>query len=91
VAETECMLSSCVGSTETICSKLKNRNSFLKPNFESLPRLRQVRQVRRVNRRFLCAHAAVLNLFNLDGHKLGAQHYRDLRISALDEWRRVVA
>jgi hypothetical protein len=30
-------------------SKLKNRNSFLKPNFETLPKIRRDRQVRRVN------------------------------------------
>jgi hypothetical protein len=36
--------------------------------------------------RFLGAHAAVLNIFNLGRHKGGAQHYRDLRISAFEEW-----
>ena len=41
--------------------------------------------------RFLGAHAAVSNLFNLDGHKLGALHYRDLRTSAFAEWSRAVA
>jgi putative transposase len=41
--------------------------------------------------RFLGAHAAVFNLFNLGRHKVGAQHYRDLRISAFAEWSRVVA
>jgi putative transposase len=33
--------------------------------------------------RFLVAHAAASNLFNLGGHKVAARHYRDLRISAL--------
>ena len=41
--------------------------------------------------RFLGAHAAVQNLFNLGRHLVRAQHYRDLRVSALDEWSRVVA
>ena len=41
--------------------------------------------------RFLGAHAAVSNLFNLDRHVVRAQHYRDLRISALAEWSRAVA
>ena len=36
------------GNTETICSKLKSGNRFLKPNFETLPKLSEVRQVRRV-------------------------------------------
>ena len=41
--------------------------------------------------RFLGDHAAVHNLFNLGRHLIRAQHYRDLRISALAEWSRVVA
>jgi putative transposase len=40
--------------------------------------------------RFLGAHAAVSNLFNLGRHKVGSQHYRDLRISAFSEWSRAV-
>ena len=38
--------------------------------------------------RFLGAHAAVSNLFNLGRHKVRAQHYRDLRVSAFAEWSR---
>ncbi|MFT4520170.1 MAG: putative transposase, partial [Halioglobus sp.] len=41
--------------------------------------------------KFLGAHAAVSNLFNLGRHLLRAQHYRDLRISAFGEWSRAVA
>ena len=41
--------------------------------------------------RFVTAHAAVQNLFNLGRHLVKAQHYRDLRISAFEEWGRVVA
>jgi transposase-like protein len=41
--------------------------------------------------RFVTAHAAVSNLFNFGRHKVGAQHYRDLRISAFTEWSGVVA
>ena len=41
--------------------------------------------------RFLGAHAAVYNLFNLGRHLVRAEHYRNLRISALAEWSRVVA
>ena len=37
------------------------------------------------------AHATVSNLFNLGRHKVCAQHYRDLRISALTEWDSAVA
>jgi putative transposase len=41
--------------------------------------------------RFLGAHAAVSNLFNLGRHLVGSQHYRDLRMSAFAEWGRAVA
>ena len=41
--------------------------------------------------RFLGAHAAVSNLFNLGRHLIRAQHYRDLRMSAFAEWSRAVA
>jgi putative transposase len=41
--------------------------------------------------RFLGAHAAVSNLFNLGRHLIRAKHYRDLRVSAFADWSRVVA
>ena len=41
--------------------------------------------------RFLGAHAAVSNLFNLGRHLVRAQHYRNLRVSAFAEWVRAVA
>ena len=49
-------------------------------------RFKSVRQAQR----FLGAHAAVSNLFNLGRHKVGAQHYRDLRMSAFADWSRAV-
>ncbi len=41
--------------------------------------------------RFVTAHAAVQNLFNIGRHLVKAEHYRNLRISAFSEWRRAVA
>jgi len=41
--------------------------------------------------RFLSAHAAVYNLFNIGRHLVRAEHYRSLRISAFREWKAVVA
>jgi putative transposase len=41
--------------------------------------------------RFLGAHAAISNLFNLGRHLVSADHYRDLRVSAFSEWNRAVA
>jgi len=40
--------------------------------------------------RFVTAHAAVSNLFNLGRHLVRARHYRDLRMSAFAEWSRAV-
>jgi len=45
----------------------------------------------RLAQRFLGAHAAVSNLFNLGRHLVRAEHYRNLRISAFTEWSMVVA
>ena len=52
--------------------------------------MRKYKSVRQAQR-FLGTHAAVSNLFNLGRHRVGAQHYRDLRISAFTEWSRAVA
>ena len=41
--------------------------------------------------KFVTAHAAVANLFNLGRHLVRARHYRDLRASAFGEWSRAVA
>lgn len=41
--------------------------------------------------RFLVAHAAVSNLFNLGRHLIKAEHHRILRVSAFAEWSRAVA
>ena len=41
--------------------------------------------------RFLGAHTAVSNLFNLGRHLVRAKHYRDLRVSAFTEWSKAVA
>ena len=40
--------------------------------------------------RFPSAHAAVSNLFNLGRHMVRAQHYRELRVSAVGEWSRAI-
>ena len=52
--------------------------------------MRRFKSVRQAQR-FLGAHAAVSNLFNLGRHLVRAQHYRDLRVSAFADWRRAVA
>jgi putative transposase len=41
--------------------------------------------------RFVNAHAAVSNLFNLGRHLVAAGHYRTLRRSAFASWDQAVA
>ena len=41
--------------------------------------------------RFITAHAAVSNLFNLGRHLVRAQHYRNLRMGAFEQWSGAVA
>ena len=41
--------------------------------------------------RSLSVHAAVYNLFNLGRHLVGAEHYRNLRASAFNDWAVAVA
>jgi hypothetical protein len=41
--------------------------------------------------RFTSVHAAVINLFYLGRHLVRAEHYRNLRITAFNEWNRAVA
>ena len=52
--------------------------------------MRKFKSVKQAQR-FVTAHAAVSNLFNLGRHLVKAEHYRNLRVSALDEWSRAVA
>jgi putative transposase len=52
--------------------------------------MRKFKSVRQAQR-FVAAHAVVSNLFNLGRHLVRAEHYRDLRVSAFEEWSRAVA
>jgi putative transposase len=52
--------------------------------------MRRFKSIRQTQR-FVTAHAAVHNLFNLGRHLVSARHYRNLRTSAFTEWSRAVA
>ncbi len=52
--------------------------------------MRRFKSVKQADR-FVTAHAAVSNFFNLSRNLVRAQHYRDLRVKAFSEWSRVVA
>ena len=79
---------------ETIHSTKQYENNRAEQSHETtrvrergMRRFKSVRQAQR----FLGVHAEISNLFNLGRHLIGAQHYRDLRIGAFDEWSRAVA
>ena len=79
---------------ETIHSTKQYENNRAEQSHEATRvRERGIRRFKSViqAQRFLGAHAAVSNLFNLGRHMVRAQHYRDLRISAFSEWSRAVA
>jgi putative transposase len=48
-------------------------------------------KLRIASHRFVTAHATISNLFKLGRHLVRAQHYRNLRTSALADWSRAVA
>ena len=52
--------------------------------------MRKFKSVRQAQR-FLGTHAAVSNLFNLGRHLVRAEHYRNLREGAFEEWGKAVA
>ena len=52
--------------------------------------MRRFKSMRQAQR-FVSAHAAVSNLFNLGRHLVRAQRYRNLSVSAFEEWSRAVA
>lgn len=79
---------------ETIHSTQQYKNNRAEQSHEATRvRERGMRKFKSVRQaqRFLGAHAAVYNLFNLGRHLVRAEHYRDLRVSALEEWGRAVA
>jgi putative transposase len=51
--------------------------------------MRRFKSMRQAQR-FLGTHAAVSDLFNLGRHIVRAEHYRNLRASAFEEWSRAV-
>ena len=79
---------------ETIHSTKRYENNRAEQSHEATRvRERGMRKFKsvRLAQRFLGAHAAVANLFNLGRHLISAAHYRDLRISAFKKWGRAVA
>ena len=59
-------------------------------DIEDLLAQRRFKSMRQAQR-FVTTHAAVQNLFDLGRHLVRALHYRDLRVSAFNEWSRAEA
>ena len=79
---------------ETIHSTKQYENNRAELSHEATRvRERGMRRFKSVGQaqRFVGAHAAVCNLFNLGRHLVKAEHYRNLRVSAFEEWSRAVA
>jgi putative transposase len=68
-------------------------NRAEQPHESTRVRERGMRKFKSVGQaqRFVTAHAAVSNLFNLGRHLVSAGHYRDLRVDAFAEWDKAVA
>ena len=52
--------------------------------------MRKLKSIKQAQR-FLGAHAAASNLFNMGRHQVSAEQHRDLRVSAFGEWAGAVA
>jgi len=79
---------------ETIHSTEQYENNRAEQSHEATRvRERGMREFKPVKQaqRFVTAHAAANNLFNLGRHLVRAEHYRNLRVSAFEEWGRAVA
>jgi len=79
---------------DTIHSTQQYENNRAEQSHEStrvrergMRRFKSVRQAKR----FLGAHAAVSNLFNLGRHLISAEHHRNLRAAAFTDWGMAVA
>lgn len=72
-----------------LCWHLLHRRDFRKDQV----RERGMRKFKSVGQpqTFLSAPAAASNLFNLGRHLIRAEHYRNLRVSAFEEWGRAVS
>jgi putative transposase len=87
VAHRELMPDVIHANSQYVNNRAEQSHEATRVRERGMRRFKSVKQAQR----FLGAHAAVSNLFNLGRHKVGAEHYRDLRTSAFAEWSRAVA
>jgi putative transposase len=87
VAHRELMPETTLGTKQYENKRAEQYHEATRVRERGMRRFKSIKQARR----FLGAHAAVSNLFNLGRHSVKAEHYLDLRISAFGEWSRAVA
>ena len=87
VAHRELMSESIHSTEQYENNRAEQSHEVTRVRERGMRRFKSMRQAQR----FVTAHAAVSNLFNLGRHLVGAQHYRQRRISAFSEWSRAVA
>jgi putative transposase len=79
---------------EAIHSTKQYENNRAEQSHEATSvRERGMRKFKSMNQaqRFLGAHAAAQNLFNLARHLVRAEHYRKLRVTAFVDWERAIS
>ena len=86
VAHRELILSTIHSTKQYGNNRAEQSHEATRVRERGMRRFKSVRQVQR----FLDAHAAVSNLFNLGRHLVRAEYYRDPRVSAFGEWSRAV-
>jgi putative transposase len=74
-------------TSQYVNNRVEQSHEMTSVRERGMRRFESIRQAQR----FLGAHAAVYNLFNLGRHLIGAEHYRNLRVSAFSECGRAVA
>jgi putative transposase len=87
VAHRELMLEAIHSTKQYENNRVEQSHESIRVRERGMRKFKSTRQAQR----FVTAHAAVQNLFNLGRHLVRAQHYRDLRVSAFNEWSRAVA
>jgi putative transposase len=85
-----------VAHSELIPVTIRSTKQYEKNRAEQSHEATRVREMRkfkpvRQTQRFLGTHTAVSNLFNLGRHRVRAEHYRNLRVSAFNEWSSAIA
>jgi putative transposase len=87
VAHREVMPETIHGTSQYANNRAEQSHEVTRVRERGMRRFKSVCQAQR----FVGAHAAVSNLFNLGWQPVRAEHYRNIRIGAFAEWSRAAA